>query len=121
MAPPPSGYKPYPGGHFLAYDMVSRQFENLAKAPPGQGIISMNMDTKRGRLYGLLWPSGSFLRYDLKSKDLRTMRPPSGDDKNDHSLRVLCRALLIDPSGWLRLFHQRQWRYPALPLRPRCH
>ncbi len=99
MAPPPSGYKPYPGGHFLAYDMVSRQFEDLAKAPPGQGIISMSMDTKRGRLYGLLWPSGSFLRYDLKSKDLRTMRPPDREGDNEHeTLKVLCRALPIDPA-----------------------
>ena len=98
MAPPPPGYKPYPGGHFLAYDIASGKFENLAKAPPGQGIISMNMDTKRGRLYGLLWPSGYFLRYDLKSGNLRTISPPSRDDKNDHSLRVLCRALVIDPA-----------------------
>jgi hypothetical protein len=99
MAPPPPGYKPYPGGHFLAYDMVSRQFEDLAKAPPGQGIISMSMDTKRGRLYGLLWPSGSFLRYDLKSKDLRTMRPPDREGDNEHeTLKVLCRALPIDPA-----------------------
>jgi len=98
MAPPPSGYKPYPGGHFLAYDMASGKFENLAKAPPGQGIIAMNMDTKRGRLYGLLWPSGYFLRYDLKSGDLRTISPPSRDGENDHSPRVLCRALVIDPA-----------------------
>ena len=37
MAPPPPGYKPYPGGHFLAYDMASGKFENLAKAPQGAG------------------------------------------------------------------------------------
>ena len=75
MAPPPPGYKPYPGGHFLAYDMASGKFENLAKAPKGQGIISMNMDTQRGRLYGLTWPSGYFLRYDLKSGELKNLGP----------------------------------------------
>jgi hypothetical protein len=97
MAPAPPGYAPYPGGHFLAYDMASGKFENLAKAPPGQGIISMNMDTKRGRLYGLLWPSGKFLRYDLKSGDLRSIDPPSSV-RDDSHLRVLCRALPIDPA-----------------------
>ena len=28
---PPPGYKRYPGGHFLAYDMRSGKFENLAR------------------------------------------------------------------------------------------
>ena len=98
MAAPPPGYKPYPGGHFLAYDMASGKFENLAKAPSGQGIISMNMDTQRGRLYGLTWPSGYFLRYDLKSRELRNLGPLYRDGEGGHAtLRVLCRALPIDP------------------------
>jgi len=59
MGPPPagSGYKPYPGGHFVAYDMASGKFESLAIEPRGEGILTMNMDTKRGRLYGLTWPT----------------------------------------------------------------
>ena len=98
MAAPPPGYKPYPGGHFLAYDMASGKFENLAKAPSGQGIISMNMDTQRGRLYGLTWPSGYFLRYDLKSRELRNLGPLYRDGEGGRAtLRVLCRALPIDP------------------------
>jgi len=98
MAPPPPGYKPYPGGHFLSYDMHSGQFENLGKAPEGQGIIAMNMDTQRGRLYGLTWPSGYFLRYDLKSRELRNLGPLYLDGENGHwTTRVLCRALPVDP------------------------
>jgi hypothetical protein len=98
IAPPPSGYEPYPGGHFLSYDMASGKFENLAKAPPGQGIIAMTMDVRRGRMYGLLWPSGNFLRYDLKSGDLKAMVPPhSGAEDDPRHPRVLCRALPIDP------------------------
>ena len=98
MAPPPPGYKPYPGGHFLAYDMISGKFANLAKAPPGQGIISMSMDTQRGRLYGLTWPSGYFLRYDLKSGELKNLGPLYRDGEGGHwTVRVLCRALPIDP------------------------
>jgi hypothetical protein len=30
---PPKGYKPYPGGHFLSYDLSTDKFESLAKAP----------------------------------------------------------------------------------------
>jgi len=98
MAAPPPGYKPYPGGHFLAYDMASGTFENLAKAPPGQGIIAMNMDTQRGRLYGLTWPSGYFLRYDLKSRELKNLGPLYRDGEGGRAtLRILCRALPIDP------------------------
>jgi hypothetical protein len=96
---PPFGYKPYPGGHFLAYDMASGKFENLVKAPSGQGIIAMNMDIKRRQLYGLLWPSGHFLRYDLRSRDLREISPLHRKGESDHrTLEVLCRALPIDPA-----------------------
>ena len=33
VAPP--GYRPYPGGHFLSYDMVAGKFEDIAMGPPG--------------------------------------------------------------------------------------
>ena len=33
MGPPPPGWKPYQGGHFLAYDMATGKFENLALRP----------------------------------------------------------------------------------------
>ena len=44
MGPPPPGWKPYQGGHFLSYDMATGKFEDLATAPGGEGIITMNMD-----------------------------------------------------------------------------
>jgi len=99
MGVPPPGYKPYPGGHFLAYDMASGKFENLAAAPAEQGIISMNMDTKRGRLYGLTWPSGYFLRYDLAGASLKNLGATSqkGEAGSGPTYRVLCRSLAVDP------------------------
>ena len=69
-APAPNGYAPYPGGHFVSYDLKTGKFENLAIAPGGEGIITFAMDTQRGRLYGITWPTGHFLSYDLKTKDL---------------------------------------------------
>jgi len=99
MGVPRPGYKPYPGGHFLAYDMASGKFENLANAPAEQGILAMNMDTKRGRLYGLTWPSGYFLRFDLATRDLKNLGPTSkeGEAGAGPTYRILCRSLPVNP------------------------
>jgi hypothetical protein len=96
---PPAGYKPYPGGHFLAYDMTSGKFEDLAKAPRGEGILSMTMDTRRRRLYGLTWPTGYFIHYDLTTKQLKDLGSTSrqGENGKGENYRTLCRSLVVDP------------------------
>jgi hypothetical protein len=97
---PPPGYKPYPGGHFLSYDLATGHFENLAKAPVGEGIISFMMDPARGRLYGITWPSGLFLRYDMKTHQLKNFGPYTlGGEKGipGKTFRVICRSLALDP------------------------
>jgi hypothetical protein len=98
-AEPPPGYLPYPGGHFLAYDLKSGQFEDLATAPFQEGIISMTMDRKRGRLYGLTWPTGYFLAYDLRSRTLRHVGPVEerGEAGEGAHYRAICRTLVVDP------------------------
>jgi hypothetical protein len=99
MGPPPSGWKPYQGGHFLAYDMTSGRFENLGIASKGEGIITMNMDVRRGRLYGLAWPSGHFVSYDLPKREMKDLGPTAMDGENGKGARYrnLCRSLAIDP------------------------
>jgi len=96
---PPPGYKPYPGGHFLSYDMASGKFEDLAIAPFHEGIISMTMDPQRGRLFGITWPTGYFLRYDLARKELKNLGPVSlqGENGKGQTYRTLCRSLVVDP------------------------
>ncbi|MGE5293197.1 MAG: hypothetical protein ACM3VT_00060 [Solirubrobacterales bacterium] len=96
---PPQGWKPYPGGHFLAYDLAAKKFEDLAKAPRGEGILTMTMDVKRGRLYGLTWPGGNFLRYDLAKKELKDLGPISrqGENGKGDQYRTLCRSFVVDP------------------------
>jgi len=54
----PDGYKLYPGGHILSYDLKNGTFEDLAIAPEGEGIITMEMDRERGQIYGITWPTG---------------------------------------------------------------
>jgi hypothetical protein len=97
---PPAGFQPYPGGHFLSYDMRSGQFENLAIAPFHQGIITMTMDPQRGRLYGISWPTGYFLRYDLATKELRNLGLISqkGEDGKGPTYRTLCRSMVVHPA-----------------------
>jgi hypothetical protein len=96
---PPDGFKPYPGGHFLAYDMATGRFEDLALAPHGEGILSMAMDVRRGRLYGLTWPTGCFLRYDLATKELKNLGATArlGENGKGDQYRTLCRSLVVDP------------------------
>jgi len=97
---PPEGFKPYPGGHFVAYDMSTGTFENLAKAPRGEGILSMTMDVRRSRLYGLTWPTGFFICYDLAKKELKDLGPTSkqGENGKGENYRTLCRSLVVDPN-----------------------
>jgi len=38
MGVPPPGYKPYPGGHLMVYDMASGKLQSVANAPPGQAL-----------------------------------------------------------------------------------
>jgi hypothetical protein len=96
---PPAGYKPYPGGHLLSYDLATGVFDNLAIAPHQEGILTMNMDTKRGLIYGITWPTGYFFRYDVAKKEMKDLGPISGEGENGKgsSFRVICRSIAINP------------------------
>ena len=99
-AVPPNGYKPYPGGHFVSYDLRTKEFHSLAIAPHGEGIIAFNMDGKRGRLYGLTWPSGDFLRFDLEThqlKDFGSFFDKGEAGKIGSTYRAICRRIVLDP------------------------
>ncbi|MDO6430805.1 hypothetical protein Q4E93_09405 [Flavitalea sp. BT771] len=100
MGIPPAGYKAYPGGHILAYDMKTGKFDDLAIAPHQEGILTMNMDTKRGLIYCITWPTGYVFRYDLEKKELKDIGPLSGEGENGSgkNFRTLCRSLAIDPA-----------------------
>jgi len=96
----PKGYKLYPGGHFLSYDLKNGKFEDLAIAPDGEGIITMEMDRDRGHLYGITWPRGYFIDYDMNAKKLENLGQISANGEAGYpgkDYRVLCRSVFIDP------------------------
>jgi len=106
MGIPPAGYEPYPGGHLLAYDMKTGKFDDLAIAPHREGILSMNMDTARGRIFGLTWPTGHFLRFDLARHELKDFGPVSelGEDGKGPTYRTICRSIAVDPGDGSAFF-----------------
>ncbi|CAN5291456.1 hypothetical protein BH23BAC1_BH23BAC1_43400 [soil metagenome] len=99
MGIPPEGFKPYPGGHILSYDLSSGEFKDLALEPHGEGILTMNMDTDRGMIYCLTWPTGRFLQFNIENKELVDLGPVTGAGENGlgSEFRVICRSIGINP------------------------
>ncbi len=97
-AVPPPGWQPYPGGHLLSYDLATGKFEDLATEPHGEGILTMNLDAARGRVYGLSWPTGHFFRYDLRKKEMKTLGDffRQGENGKGESYRTICRSLAVN-------------------------
>jgi hypothetical protein len=98
---PTEGFKPYRGGHILAYDMKTKTFEDLALSTHNEGILTMNMDTDRGLIYCLTWPTGYLLRYDVAKKELKDLGPFTGlgEDGMREDFRVICRSIAINPEN----------------------
>ena len=96
----PPGYQPYPGGHFVSFDVEKEEFTELAKAPAGEGIITMAMDPQRGRLYGMTWPRGFFIYFDLESGKLVNLGQVSreGERGEGDTYFCLCRTLGVHPA-----------------------
>jgi len=101
MGVPPPGYKPYPGGHLLAYELKSGKFEDFGVAPEREGVLAMNLDPKRGRIFGLSWPSGYFFRYDLATKNMKNFGKgcAEGENGKGEAYRTICRSICVDPAS----------------------
>ncbi len=99
MGVPPEGYQPYPGGHLLAFDTSSGKFEDLGIAPKREGVLSMNMDTARGTIFGLTWPTGRFFRLHESGRDLKDFGPVCalGESVTGPKYRTICRSIAVDP------------------------
>jgi hypothetical protein len=96
----PKGFKLYPGGHILAYNLQTKETMDLATAPNGEGIVSMTMDREREHIYGITWPKGNFIHYDVRRNELKNLGQISGNGEDGtpgDDFRSLCRSLVVDP------------------------
>jgi hypothetical protein len=96
----PEGYKLYPGGHFISYDLSEGTFDDIAIAPEGEGVLTMTMDTMRKQIYAITWPTGYFIHLDVNTRELINKGPVSAKGeagKVGDDYRVLCRSMLVDP------------------------
>ena len=96
----PEGYKLYPGGHFLSYDLETGKFEDLAVIPDGEGAVSMTMDCDRKQMYAISWPSGKFIHYDVEKNVVKDLGQISGNGEAGmpgNDFRSLCRSLFVNP------------------------
>ena len=96
---PPDGWKPYPGGHLLAFNLKISQFEDLGIPVAGEGVLTMNMDPKHGVLFGLSWPSGIFFRHNLGAHQTKLLGKTCAEGENgkDAAYRTLCRSIAVTP------------------------
>jgi hypothetical protein len=103
----PEGYNLYPGGHILSYDLTTKKFEDLALLPHGEGMVSMTMDCDRKQIFGITWPTGNFIHYDVNTGTLYDLGKISGNGENGtpgNDFRSLCRSLLVNPNTGLVYF-----------------
>jgi hypothetical protein len=109
---------PYSGGRFMSYDLKTGQFDDLAKVLPGEGIITMAMDTVHEVLCGLTWPSGILVSYEIGPKALHCWGAVQGRGEwgnHPQEWDRICRTLGVDPSGKVygSTMDGKIWKYDA--------
>ncbi len=114
----PGEKEPYQGGHFMSYDLATGQFEDLAKVFENEGLITAAMDTKNEVLYGLTWPSGMLVSYEIATRELHYWGAVQERGEWGHHGEEwdrICRTLAIDPDGRVygSTMDGRIWTYDA--------
>ncbi len=107
---PPEGYKLYPGGHILAYNLATGEWEDLAIAPDGEAFVTMTMDTRRGQIYGISWPKGYLLHYDVEKDELKNLGKFRATEKQEP--REMTTGCCAAPCLWTRA--TGQYIFPPL-------
>ncbi len=115
---PKDGYGAYRGGHLLAFDMKTRKTEDLGIAPHNEGILTMNMDTVRGLIYGLTWPTGYLFRYDVAKREMNDLGPFTGKGEAGmgKDFRVICRSIAVNHDDGAIYLTNAEGQIKKLPL-----
>ncbi len=100
---PEDGREPYPGGLFMRYNLKTGAFENLAQLNlPSEGIIAMSIDKTSDTLYGMTWPTGLLISYNLEEKLLHNWGATQGRGewgRLPSEWDFICRKLAVDNNG----------------------
>lgn len=106
----PPGYLPYQGGHIVSFDLATREYKELCKGPTGQGIIAFNMDTKRGRIYCITWPSGYFFRYDVARDEIKEFGTvfDDGEQGKGDRFQKISRSIALSPDNGAVFFNNAE-------------
>ncbi|NNE35565.1 MAG: hypothetical protein HKN13_10020 [Rhodothermales bacterium] len=121
---PSDGRTPYPGGHFMRYNLENGDFEDLAQLGlSSEGIITMAVDTTNETLYGLTWPTGLLVSYSLEEGHLRNWGAVQGRGEGGRlpeEWDFINREMGIDPAGNLygSTDTGRLWHFEAGKQRP---
>jgi len=102
----PEGYTPYSGGKFIEYDITTNAFTVLFSMPVGEGIITMQVDERRGLAYCLSWPSAIFCVYDINAGILydRGRHCRGGEIGQGDEYSCIARFFAIDPRDGAAFF-----------------
>jgi hypothetical protein len=101
--------RPGGGGHILAVSVVGEALRVEDRGIPvaGEGVFALASDAARGKLYGVVHPSGRFFVRDIRTGDTRVFAETAITRRTlgfvgEYSVGpddVLCRRLAIDRDG----------------------
>lgn len=124
MIAPTDGRRPYQGGHFMRLDLASETIEDLVPSNlPNEGIITMALDPVDRTLYGLTWPSGFLISYNLKTELFRNWGGVQGRGEwgpIGAEWEFICRKLGVDDMGTIygSTNSGQIWRFDREAQRP---
>jgi len=100
---PKNGREPYSGGHFLRLHLATGTIEDLVQLQlPNEGIISMTVDPVHKTLFGLTWPTGLLISYNLEEKRLKNwgaVEQRGEWGRLPEEWNFICRTLGVDDQG----------------------
>ncbi len=90
---------PYPGGHFMSFDLKSSEFSDLGIGEPQEGLVAVSIDSVRGRLYALTWPSAIFVYHDIMTGVNKSFGPAVVGHSYVNTVETggVPRSLAVDP------------------------
>ena len=121
---PDDGRTPYQGGHFIRYNLQTGIFEDLVQVNlPSNGLITMSLDKTSDTLYGITWPSGFLISYNLEEglvHNWGAVQQGGEWGQLGSEWNFICRKLGIDDKGAVygSTDTGRIWRFDSEEQRP---